>query len=142
MNDRIIVLIIGWAFDKIDAVRQKALGLIEILLKSMDTASIENKMIPKLLAIQNCPNYLQRQLILHIIDRTARHVSLDILNNSYFPVMLNLGKDRVPNIRYLIVKILKNNVSLLGNMRFKTLLDSLTDDKDQEIKAEVRTIIC
>lgn len=95
-----------------------------------------------MLAIQNSPNYLQRQLILHVIDRTARHVSLDVLNNSYFPVMLNLSKDKVPNIRFLIVKILKNNVSLLGNMRFKTLLDSLSDDKDQEIKAEVKTIIC
>jgi hypothetical protein len=44
--------------------------------------------------------------------------------------MLALSKDRVPNIRYMIVKILKNNPSLLSSVRFKSLLESLIEDKD------------
>jgi hypothetical protein len=55
--------------------------------------------------------------------------------------MMALSKDRVPNIRYMIVKILKNNPSLLSNVRFKSLMDSLVEDKDYEVKLEAKSIM-
>lgn len=141
MNDRMISLTIGWAFDKIDAVRQKALVLIELLFKSGDADLIEAKLIPKLVSIQNCPSYLQRQLILHIIERTSKAVSAEVLNGSYLGVMANLAKDKVPNIRFLVLRAIRSNPALLANMRYKNIVEGLVDDRDNEVKAEARTLL-
>lgn len=141
MNDRMISLTIGWVFDKIDAVRQKALTLIEMLFKSGDTEMIENKLIPKLISIQNCPSYLQRQLILHIIERTSKSVSSEVLNGNFLTVMVNLSKDKVPNIRFLVLRVIRNNPTLLANMRYKNIVEGLLDDRDNEVKAEARTLL-
>lgn len=138
LNDRILNIVVGWAHDKIDAVRMKALGLLESLIRSGEATFIEGKLLPKLVAMQSCPSYLQRQLILHIIGRTSRCVSADVLNNMYFPVMATLSKDRVPNIRFMVARVLKDNPQLLNNQRFKTLVDALTEDKDIEVKQEMR----
>lgn len=140
LNDRIINIVMGWAYDKVDAVRFKAIGLLETLIRTGDALLVEGKILPKLIAMQTCPSYLQRQLVLHIIDRTVRNVSQDVLNNSYFPVMAALSKDRVPNLRFMVARILRNNPALISNIRFKALLEALSEDRDVEVKQEIRMV--
>lgn len=67
-------MIVSWIFDKIDAVRKKTLDLIELLFKENSPHWAETKLIPRLVPIQNSSNYLQRQLILLIIERVIRYV--------------------------------------------------------------------
>jgi len=129
-NDRIINIVVGWAYDRIDAVRMRTIDLLDTLIRTGDASMVEAKLLPKITAMQNCASYLQRQLVLHIIDRTVRCVSQDILNNLYFPVMATLSKDRVPNIRFMVARVIKDNPTLAGNLRFKTLVEALSDDKD------------
>ena len=101
---------------------------------------VETKLLPKVVAMQTCPSYLQRQLVLHIIGRTAKHVSQEVLNNMYFPVMATLSKDRVPNTRFRVARVRKDNPTLVTNLRFKTLVEALNEDKDIEVKQEIRSI--
>ena len=125
-----ISLALSWAFDKIDAVRQKAIVLLEVLFLNANPTIAESKIIPKLISFQNCQSYLQRQLVLHVIERTTKLVSSEIINNSYLGVMAYLSKDKVPNIRFLVLRILRNNPTLMTSMRFKNIAESLLDDKD------------
>jgi hypothetical protein len=73
INDKMLGMIVSWTFDKIGAVRHKSINLIEELFKTYGSTWAENKLIPKILAIQNSPNYLQRQLILIIIEKVIKH---------------------------------------------------------------------
>jgi hypothetical protein len=41
-----------------------------------------------------------------------------------------MSKDKVPNIRYLVVKIIKNNASILSSIKYKSIVEMMIEDKD------------
>lgn len=41
-----------------------------------------------------------------------------------------MSKDKVPNIRYLVVKIIKNNANILSSIKYKSIVEMMIEDKD------------
>ena len=140
VNDRTISMIVSWIFDKVDAVRKKTLDLIELLFKENSPHWAETKLIPRLTPIQNSSNYLQRQLILLVIERVARYVPADHMSAHFLPILQALSKDKVPNIRYMVAKVIKT-AQLASNVKCRIIVETLAEDRDAEVKNEAREIL-
>lgn len=51
-----------------------------------------------------------------------------------------MSKDKVPNIRYMVTKVIKG-AQLANNVKCRMLVETLSDDRDLEVRSEAREII-
>ena len=139
VNDRTISMVVSWAFDKTDAVRRKTLDLIELLFRDNSAHWVESKLIPRLLPIQNSSNYLQRQLILLVVERVCKYLPQEQISTHFVPVLQALSKDKVPNIRYLVARAIRS--AQLKGAKCKLLMEALAEDRDLEVRTEAREAV-
>lgn len=97
-----------------------------------------SSLMPKMSKIINSNNYLIRQKILVIIDKTANNVGRSVLSE-YLHVVTTLLSDKTPNIRMLAMKVAGSKPILLDK-KIETQLLKLKDDKDMEVRQTAKLV--
>ena len=97
-----------------------------------------SRLIPEVLNTHTNPNYLFRMTSLSTITALATTVGNDLLLDTMLPIVLQMGTDPVPNIRFNVAKTLQLLLPLLDatftQQRVKPCLQSLLEDADQDVR--------
>ena len=64
-----------------------------------------------------------------MIERVIRYVPAEHVNNHFIPILQALSKDKVPNIRYMVAKVIKS-AQLSNNVKCRILVEALAEDRD------------
>ena len=84
------------------------------------------------------PHYLYRMTVLVAIANLAPVVSHDVLCNSMLPVIIACAKDKVPNIKFNVAKLLKELMPLVDVAEVDTVirpcLMELRSDTDVDVR--------
>lgn len=96
----------------------------------------------QILAMIKNQHYLYRMTVLLAISMLASVVSQDVLINSMLPVIVSAAKDKVPNVKFNVAKMLQRIVPLLDRQiverTIKPCLSELCDDSDMDVRFYAR----
>lgn len=88
------------------------------------------------------PHYLYRMTVLVAISSLANYVSRDVLCGIMLPAIIMCAKDRVPNVKFNVAKMLEKVVPLVDNavieQTIKPCLHELSDDPDMDVRFYAR----
>jgi serine/threonine-protein phosphatase 2A regulatory subunit A len=82
----------------------------------------------------NNPHYLYRMTILQAISLLAPVMGAEITCQKLLPVVINSSKDRVPNIKFNVAKVLQSLVPILDQSTVKPCLVELSEDPDVDVR--------
>ncbi|MBA0831055.1 hypothetical protein Goarm_015545 [Gossypium armourianum] len=86
----------------------------------------------------NNPHYLYRMTILHAISLLAPVMGSDITCSKLLPVVINASKDRVPNIKFNVAKVLQSLIPLVDQSvvekTIRPCLVELSEDPDVDVR--------
>ncbi|XP_026807843.1 serine/threonine-protein phosphatase 4 regulatory subunit 1-like isoform X2 [Rhopalosiphum maidis] len=135
--------------DRISSVRQSALSLVpELLVVLNKNLSLKRLMLNELVARFGRADLWSRrqmfaQICSYILNYGDRCLSTADFNNELMPCLLNLGSDRVPNVRLMVAKtlytqVVNNSVFMdLQNPQHNVLTETLTRlrrDEDRDVR--------
>jgi serine/threonine-protein phosphatase 2A regulatory subunit A len=84
------------------------------------------------------PHYLYRMTVLVAISSLASIVSSDVLCNAMLPAVIGCSKDRVPNVKFNVAKMLEKIVPLVDQVvvdqTIRPCLAELTEDSDSDVR--------
>ncbi|CAA6674775.1 unnamed protein product [Spirodela intermedia] len=79
----------------------------------------------------NNPHYLYRMTILHAISLLAPVMGSEITCQKLLPVIITASKDRVPNIKFNVAKVLQSLIPFFNNL---PALVELSEDPDVDVR--------
>ena len=106
--------------------------IVEIVSKNSKEWCDQN-IIPKVFSSKENQNYIKKQNLLDIIEKTAPHVSEKSLKETYQSTLMSCISDKVPNVRVKSIQVLKANSKLI-NPAIEKFVDKLKEDKDHEVR--------
>merc|ERR1712178_238562 len=99
-------LCMEWLCDSVYSVREAAILNMKKLAEEFGSEWAQSTIMPDMLSMINNPNYLHRQTILRAIEALAPIVGSDVTCSNLLPVVMEASKDRVPNIRFNVAKVM------------------------------------
>lgn len=86
----------------------------------------------------NNPHYLYRMTILHAISLLAPVMGPEITCSKLLPVVINASKDRVPNIKFNVAKVLQSLIPIVDQSvvekTIRPCLIELSEDPDVDVR--------
>ncbi|XP_031562500.1 serine/threonine-protein phosphatase 2A 65 kDa regulatory subunit A alpha isoform-like [Actinia tenebrosa] len=137
-DEKLNNLCMTWLVDHVCAIREAAALNLKNLVEKFGTEWAQAKVIPKVLAMAREPNYLHRLTTLHSVSVLAEVCGPENAVNLMLPVVLNLSKDTVANVRFNVAKTLQKIGPLMDAStiqgQIKPCLDKLNADSDVDVK--------
>lgn len=94
--------------------------------------------MPQVLGMVKNPHYLYRMTVLLAIASLASFVSQDVFVGTMLPVLVGCAKDRVPNVKFNVAKVLQRVAPLVDNsvvqQTIKPCLSELCEDADVDVQ--------
>ncbi|KMZ61187.1 hypothetical protein ZOSMA_54G01180 [Zostera marina] len=94
--------------------------------------------IPQVVEKIGNPHYLYRMTILQTISLLAPVLGSGITCQTFLPVVVNASKDRVPNIKFNVAKVLQSLLPMIDpsvvEQTIKPCLAELSEDPDVDVR--------
>ena len=129
----------GLVDDRIDAVRLKANELLADIISGQPKDWVDQNVMPKLAGAKENANYLKRQNMLCIIEKTSSNVSEKTFKEVYQNIVASYLNDKVPNVRVKTMQVLKAN-SKLNSPAAERTIEKLKEDKDVEVREALKRL--
>jgi hypothetical protein len=115
-------LFFNYLTDTVASVRETGINCLEPLCHKFGSSWVVNNLIPKLMNYLTQPktSYLHRMAVLHSVAVTAKSLNTNYVNDHVIPNLIKYLKDKIPNVRFYIIKTLST---------FGSLTDSSGKDK-------------
>jgi len=128
----------GFLKDKANTIRELGTSKLIALVQVYKTEWLLNSCLPKLNdALKKDNGYLYRITALNCLRAIAQVCPPDTLNEKILPIFLKNAKDEVPNVRFVVVKIIKSLLVKFDSNTFasqiKPCLQELTQDSDKDV---------
>ena len=137
-NDILGKLCIKWLEDGVSTIRYAAAHNLKRLAEDFGSDWVQEFVFPQMLDKIQHPHYLYRMTILEAVAAMATVVSSDILTTVLLPEMLKCNKDRVPNVRFHVCKLMKEVIPHVDpsivESTIKPWLTDLQDDDDGDVR--------
>jgi len=140
-NERLLELCFTWLGDCVFTIREASINNLKRLALTFGTDWTDSKIVPRVVQLKEHKNYLYRITALFSVSALAEVVGHDALTNQLLPMVLELEKDPVPNIRFNVCKTLAtvigvvNGGSSIAQDHIKPTLQRLQDsDPDPDVK--------
>merc|ERR1711934_931707 len=131
-------LCIKWLEDGVSTIRYAAAHNLKRLAEDFGSDWVQEFVFPQMLDKIQHPHYLYRMTILEAVAAMATVVSSDILTTVLLPEMLKCNKDRVPNVRFHVCKLMKEVIPHVDpsivESTIKPWLTDLQDDDDGDVR--------
>jgi len=114
-----------------------ALKKLPSLIQVYKIEWVYNGLLPKLNEALNKDNgYLFRITAIYCLQAVAQSVSQEIVTDKILPLLLKVGKDTVPNVKFTVIKMLKTitTKSDVINMQIRPFLQELVNDTDRDVQ--------
>eukprot|EP00898_Chlorokybus_atmophyticus_P001885 jgi/Chlat1/2698/Chrsp180S08752 len=134
-------LCMAWLGDQVYSIREAATHNLKRLAEEFGVEWAQQHIIPQVLDMVKNPmikNYLYRMTVLFAISLLAPVVGGEITCQTMLPVVVNAAKDKVPNIKFNVAKMLQGLIpivdhSVVENTIRPTLLE-LHEDPDVDVR--------
>jgi len=127
----------GWLTDSVYAVRTAAITNLKQLTICFGEDFTVSHVLPQIKLLVLNKNYLHRITVLFYIQQVGPIFSQKILNENIIPILLTLGSDPVPNIRYSTsnaIEILLSKMDKNMKDKIRQLVSKLSQDEDSDVR--------
>jgi serine/threonine-protein phosphatase 2A regulatory subunit A len=144
-NEKLHSLCISWLSDQVCAVRMEAAMNLKKLVKLFGDEWSKDQVIPRVERMHVDTSYLKRITALYCVQIVAEFSSIDTIENTLLPLVLQMAADAVPNVRFTVSKTLGilrpylRSPSLLGEVM--TTISTLCEDGDRDVTFFSRQVI-
>ncbi len=99
-------LYFGFLTDTVSAVRDRGVETLDIINSKFGQTWVANTLIPKLMTglSQQKTSYLHRVTIISSVAQCAKNLNPTNINDAVIPNLLKCVKDKIPNVRFYLVK--------------------------------------
>lgn len=137
-NAHLMKLCLMWLKDPVYAVRQKTVEILEKLIEAFGKAWASKVIIPEVLSMARETHFTHRLTCLFAINRMMHAVPVETTVAQLLPVVCDLHKDKIPNIRLNVAKSLSAAIDVCKAQRvsnaIRPILDILQRDSDPDVK--------
>jgi len=125
--------------DSVSSVREAGIKTLEKLTAKFGPTWTTTSLIPKLLNFLNQPktSYLQRMTVISSIAACAKCLNQNQVTEYIIKNLLTYLKDKIPNVRFFLIKILMNlgpYTDNAGKDKCRTAVKELKNDEDIDVK--------
>ena len=117
-----------WLNDNVYSIRVAAITNLKELTKLLGSQWAERNIIKNLMDLKNEINYLHRLTPLFGIAELSQVISSDIIKKNFTPMLLQMSKDKIPNIRMNVAKAIMTIRVNLRNTKFGAIENSIEAD--------------
>ena len=103
-TEKLIPICIQWLKDQVYSIRIASINNFKELTKIFGSQWAERNVIKSILDLRTELNYLHRLTVLFGIGELSQVISSDIIKKSFCPVLVQMSKDKIPNIRLNVAK--------------------------------------
>ncbi|KAG4918701.1 hypothetical protein JHK85_056982 [Glycine max] len=146
-DDKLGALCMQWLQDKVHSIREAAANNLKRLAEEFGPEWAMQHIIPQkylygmleqVLEMNNNPHYLYRMTILRAISLLAPVMGPEITCSNLLPVVLAASKDRVPNIKFNVAKVLESIFPIVDQSvvekTIRPCLVELSEDPDVDVR--------
>eukprot|EP00339_Tiarina_fusa_P026524 CAMPEP_0117008902 /NCGR_PEP_ID=MMETSP0472-20121206/8245_1 /TAXON_ID=693140 ORGANISM="Tiarina fusus, Strain LIS" /NCGR_SAMPLE_ID=MMETSP0472 /ASSEMBLY_ACC=CAM_ASM_000603 /LENGTH=610 /DNA_ID=CAMNT_0004711061 /DNA_START=14 /DNA_END=1846 /DNA_ORIENTATION=+ len=145
----IIPMAIQLCEDQVTTVRYavtKELGLFLSHLNSVDEG-VASDFIETILPFSTRSSCYDRQTFAMICENLVGHISPAVFEAKFFPPLVELSKDKVPNVRFIVARVIvgqlyKNDDFSALQAEIQRIKDILKSDDDREVRYYARPDNC
>jgi len=123
------------------------LGVLLHHLDSTGDQATATEFIEMIIPFATKSSCYDRQTFAMICENLIGHVEPGVFETKFFPLLVELSVDKVPNVRFIIARIIAGQ--LLGNDSFpgiqaevQRIKDTLKSDDDREVRFYARPDNC
>ena len=103
-TDKLLSICLNWLSDCVYSIRIAAIENLKQLSKIFGSNWADRNVLKKLIDLKNDQNYLHRLTTLFGIAELSQVLSSECVQKNFVPVLHQMSKDRVPNIRMNVAK--------------------------------------
>ncbi|KAK6790657.1 hypothetical protein RDI58_009738 [Solanum bulbocastanum] len=112
-DDKLGTLCMQWLQDEVYSIRDAAANNLKRLAEEFGPEWAMQHIIPQVLDVINNSHYLYRITILRAISLLAPVMGSEITCSKLLPVVITAAKDRVPNIKFNVAKVLQSFIPVV-----------------------------
>ncbi|KAJ1436236.1 HEAT, type 2 [Sesbania bispinosa] len=139
-DDKLGALCMQWLQDKVHSIREAAANNLKRLAEEFGPEWAMQHIIPQVLEMINNPHYLYRMTILRAVSLLAPVMGSEITCSKLLPIVVSASKDRVPNIKFNVAKVLESIFPIVDQSvvekTIRPCLVELSEDPDVDVEVE------
>ena len=145
-RERIIPLALGLCKDNVASVRTQAARYMGHFINRMLQTNAEayKDLIETIISLADATLFSNRQLFVLICDSVTSIVDHSVFERELLPKLLELSKDRIPNVRVLVAKVLTNSFLMDSHLaEMPAVVEAvalLRADEDKDVVIAANTI--
>uniref|UniRef100_A0A7S0Y9B7 TOG domain-containing protein n=1 Tax=Polytomella parva TaxID=51329 RepID=A0A7S0Y9B7_9CHLO len=124
--------------DQVASIREATTRTLQRVAQEFGPEWSREHLVPAVLRQVKNPHYLYRMTVLAAVAALAQHVSQDVICGTMLPVLVSAGRDRVPNVKFNVAKMLEKVISLVdrpvADSVIRPCLVELADDPDIDVR--------
>ena len=111
-------LFFNYLTDPVSSVREQGISCLEIINTKFGASWITSNLIPKLMnyLTQSKTSYIQRMVVLSSVAACAKSLNAIQINEHVIPNLIKNLKDKIPNVRFFLVKSFQSLANLTDNV--------------------------
>ena len=121
---------LSWLNDKVYSIRMAAITNLKELTKLFGSQWAEKNVVPTLKTLLSEINYLHRLTVVFAISELASVVSADMVRRCLVPLLVQMSKDKIPNVRMNVSKSILAMRTLIKNNQTKSA-------EEQQVETEL-----
>ncbi|KAF0691128.1 Aste57867_17585 [Aphanomyces stellatus] len=137
-EEHLMEMCMGWLCDVVYSIREAATLNLQRLTQHFGVDWARDHIMPRIVEMHSNANYLYRMISLHAAKVLAPMMASDAIQSAILPLVLELSKDPVPNIRFNVAKTLETISPQLDDQTKLTLvgpcLQTLLADVDGDVQ--------
>ena len=144
-TEKLVQICLNWLNDNVYSIRMAAIDNFKELTKIFGSAWCERNVLKKLLEMRLEQNYLYRLTTLFGIAELSEVMNMQIVKKSFIPVLQQMAKDKIPNIRMNVAKTIHKirkklysaqvtQVESQIDQELIQILNDLKGDEDDDVK--------
>ncbi|KAH0916071.1 hypothetical protein HID58_030517, partial [Brassica napus] len=137
-DDKLGALCMQWMQDKVYSIREAAANNLKRLAEEFGSEWAMQHIVPQVLDMVNNPHYLHRMMALRAISLMAPVMGSEITCSKFLPVVVEAAKDRVPNIKFNVAKLLQSLIPIVDqsvvDKTIRQCLVDLSEDPDVDVR--------
>ncbi|CAN7050108.1 unnamed protein product [Brassica rapa subsp. trilocularis] len=138
-DDKLGALCMQWLQDKVYSIREAGANNLKRLAEEFGSEWAMQHLVPQVvLEMVNNPHYLHRMMALRAISLMAPVMGSEITCSKFLPVVVEASKDRVPNIKFNVAKLLQSLIPIVDqsvvDKTIRQCLVDLSEDPDVDVR--------
>ncbi|WZZ58893.1 hypothetical protein YC2023_059000 [Brassica napus] len=115
------------------SIREAAANNLKRLAEEFGPEWAMQHLVPHVLEMVSNPHYLHRMMVLRAISLMDPVLGSEITCSKFLPVVVEASKDRVPNVKFNVAKLLQSLIPIVVEKTIRQCLVDLSEDPDVDV---------